>query len=58
MILATGAKFLMLASEYSCLPALDAGGASGDDDEEAWDMIKWCDRSGTIEGQAFALRAQ
>jgi len=39
MILATGAKFLMLASEYSFLPALEARGASGDDDEEAWDMM-------------------
>jgi len=40
IILATGAKFLMLASEYSCFPALEARGASGDDDEEAWDMIE------------------
>ena len=40
IILATGAKFLMLASEYSCFPALEARGASGEDDEEAWDMIE------------------
>ena len=40
IIRATGAKFLMLASEdeVSCFPDLERG-ASGDGDEESWDMI-------------------
>lgn len=38
MIRATGAKFLMLASdEVSCFPGLVARGGSGE--EESWDMI-------------------
>lgn len=40
IIRATGAKFLILASECSCFPAFEARGASGDDEEEAWDMME------------------
>ncbi len=59
IIRATGAKFLMLASEdgVSCFPDLERG-TSGDGDEESWDMIGICDRRDTTKGQAFAQRAQ
>ena len=59
IIRATGAKFLMLASEdeVSCFPDLERG-ASGDGDEESWDMIGLCDRRDTTKGQAFAQLAQ